>query len=288
MIQPLSGNVKINRFTDNRLILGLLLIVLLLLTAIVDDKFDKPKVVEFYDGLKTHVVKTYENDVDSFLRSQNVSLSKSDILLNSLSELLVDSMEIRLIKVSEEITIEEETINYKQLMISSNYIPDGHIIELRPGLAGLKKNYYKLTCQNSIQKSRQLLGEVICEKPVDRIILCQPGSLREAAGAAAELMSVNVTLANDLQARWKDALGDNGAMLGIALFPAGIIGENSIVEIEGYGRFIVKNEARKSSEPDAVKAAPVSTFPINIKLVMPIEISKNLSARKKNASVRLI
>lgn len=287
MIQPLSGNVKINRFTDNRLILGLLLIVLLLLTAIVDDKFDRPKVVEFYDGLKTHVVKTYENDVDSFLRSQNVSLSKSDILLNSLSELLVDLMEIRLIKVSEEITIEEETINYKQLMIVSNHIPDDHVYELRPGRAGLKKNYYKLTCQNSIQKSRQLLGEVICEKPVDRIILCQSG-LREAAGVAVELMSVNVTLANDLQARWKDALGDNGAMLGIALFPAGIIGENSIVEIDGYGRFIVKNEARKSIEPDAVKAAPVLMFPLNIKLVMPIEISKNLSARKKNASVRLI
>jgi hypothetical protein len=288
MIQPLSGNVKINRFTDNRLILGLLLIVLLLLTAIVDDKFDKPKVVEFYDGLKTHVVKTYENDVDSFLRSQNISLSKSDILLNSLSDLLVDSMEIRLIKVSEEITIEEETINFKQLVISSNYIPRDVFYELRPGRQGLKKNYYKLTRQNSIQKSRQLLGEVICEKPVDRIILCPAGYSREAAGASAGLLSVNITLSNDLQAGWNDALGDNGAMLGIALFPAGIIGENSIIEIESYGRFIVKNEARKNSEPNALKAAQPSTATLNIRLVMPGEMSKNLSARKKNARVKLI
>lgn len=289
MIQPLSGNVKINRFTDNRLILGLLLVVLLLLTAIVDDKFDKPKVVEFYDGLKTHVVKTYENDVDSFLRSQNISLSKSDILLNSLSELLVDSMEIRLIKVSEEITIEEETINYKQLMIVSIHIPAGVIYELRPGRAGLKKNYYKFTRQNSIQKSRQLLGEVICERPVDRVILCAPGSLREAAVASPAVpMTVTVTLANDLQARWKEALGDNGVMLGIAFFPAGVIGENSIVEIEGYGRFIVKNEAGKSGGQESVKAAPASALPLNIKLVMPAEMSKNLSVRKKNAALRLI
>jgi len=289
MIQPLSGNVKISRFTDNRLILCLLLIVLLLLTAIVDDKFDRPKVVEFYDGLKTHVVKTYENDVDSFLRSQNISLSKSDILLNSLSEILSDSMEIRLIKVNEEITTEEETINFKQFVISSNYIPQGVVYELRPGRQGLKKNYYKLTCQNSIQKSRRLLAEVVCERPVDRVILCHTGYSREAAGAPAKLMSVNVTLDHSQQAQWNGWLSENGAMLGIALFPAGVISENSIVEIEGYGSFIVKNDIYKNNASQAdVKAAGILPPPINVRLVMPAEISKKLSSHKRNACVRLI
>ncbi len=302
MIQPLNGNVKINRFTDNRLILVLLLIVLLLLTVIVDDKFDRPKVVEFYDGLKTHIVKTYENDVDSFLRSQNISLAKGDILMNSLSEPLADSMEIRLIKVSEEIIIEEEPLAYKKIMQLCEALAPGEIYELRPGSQGLKKNYYKVTYHNLIQKSRQLLGEVICEKPADQVILC--GKAAYAAGfenSSWQKMSFNVIVAGDKNSRWKEELKNNGAMFGIALVASKIIREGSLIEVEGYGKFIVKNDDSKTAETTEIltlshgsggethaaqPAAPQSAA--NIKLIMPENISRNLSIRKRNVKVKLI
>ncbi len=302
MIQPLNGNVKINRFTDNRLILVLLLIVLLLLTVIVDDKFDRPKVVEFYDGLKTHIVKTYETDVDSFLRSQNISLAKGDILLNSLSEPLADSMEIRLIKVSEEIIIEEEPLAYKKIMQLCEALAPGEIYELRSGAQGLKKNYYKVTYHNMIQKSRQLLGEVICEKPRDQVVLC--GKAAYAAGfetSSWQKMSFNVVVAGDKNSRWKEELKNNGAMFGIALVASKIIHEGSLIEIEGYGKFIVKNDDSRTTDAAEASAAPNGsageTHPAqtaftqsaaNIKLIMPDNISKNLTMRKRNVKVRLI
>ncbi|HBC74360.1 MAG TPA: hypothetical protein DC017_05765 [Candidatus Wallbacteria bacterium] len=289
MIQPLNGNVRVNRFTDNRLILVLLLVVLLLLTVIVDDKFDRPKVVQFYDGLKTHIIKTYENDVDSFLRSQNISLAKSDILLNSLSEPLRDSMEIRLIKVSEEIVIEEEAVNCRQVMRLSETLPPPEAYELRPGKNGVKKNYYKLTYQNSVQKSRQLLGDVVSEKPVDRIILCGREAFRSSAESLdCRPMSFNVTVAADAGGRWTEELKTNGAMLGIAMVSSKFLQEGSIVELEGYGKFIVKNDEQKMSPAPENVAGSQASGGSNIRIILPREISKNFSARKRNVKLKLI
>ncbi len=289
MIQPLNGNVRVNRFTDNRLILVLLLVVLLLLMVIVDDKFDRPKVVQFYDGLKTHIIKTYESDVDSFLRSQNISLAKSDILINSLSEPLRDSMEIRLLRVSEEIVIEDEAVNCRQVMRLSETLSPGEAYELRPGRAGVRKNYYKVTYQNSVQKSRQLLGVVFSEKPVDRILLCGRDAFRSSVESLnCQPMSFNVTVAADAGGRWKEELKNNGALLGIAMVSSKLLQEGSVVELEGYGKFIVKNDEQKMSAAQESPAGSQMAGGANIRVILPREISKNFSARKRNVKLKLI
>lgn len=288
MIQPLSGNVRVNRFTDNRLILVLMLVVLLLLTVIVDDRFDRPKVVHFYDGQKVHIVKTYETDVDSFLRSQNVSLAKGDILMNSLSEPLADSMEIRLIKVREEIAIEEETVACRQVMSLCESLAPGEAYELRRGRPGVKKNYYKITYQNSTQKSRQLLGELVSEKPSDRIIICGREAFRSSAETlACRPLSFNVTVASDGGERWAEEMKTNGALLGVALVPSRLVPEGSIVELEGYGRFVARNEEPRTAAAE-VSPTAVPSGPANIRIILPREAARNFEARRRNVRMTLI
>jgi|GEM_PF-6133152 len=288
MIQPLNGNIKVNRFGENRLILVLLLVILLLLTVILDDKFEKPKYVEFYNGLKIQIVKTYENDVDSFLRSQNISLSKCDILLNSLSEPLTDNLKIRLIKVTEDVLTEEEPVPFKQVANYSSAIAPDSVYELRAGRSGLRKNYYKITYHNGVQKSRQFLGEVNIKKPLERIILCGKNSFYSAADKSSDSrLAFNVSVVEP-DARFAKELGSSCAIMGIAIIPHDILKENTVITVEGYGNFVVKNEDAPSSGVTPAQNTSQYSSLNNMKLVVPRELAKKYSARKRNVKVCLI
>ena len=294
MIQPLNGNVKINKITDNRLIMVLLIVVFLLLGIIIDDKFVKPKKVEFIYGPKTQVIKTYENTVDSFLRRERISLAKGDILLNSLSDPITDGIKIVLIRVSEEIVCEEEKIPFSETVHVSKAVPADSLVEVCGGRSGLKKNYFKIIQQNNSQKSREYLGSVLIERPSDRILLA--GSDRRAASADVSdgsanngkdahtivdgrdlRLDVSVVSAESkkLSAGIKD-ISASGGVAGVAIARKSVLKANTIINVEGYGTFVVLND---ESAPSGVE---------DIQLVIPPGFEKFISGDKKGVKVNLI
>ncbi len=293
MIQPLNGNVKINKITDNRLIMVLLIVVFLLLGIIIDDKFVKPKKVEFIYGPKTQVIKTYENTVDSFLRRERISLAKGDILLNSLSDPITDGIKIVLIRVSEEIVCEEERVAFGETVHASKAVPADSLVEVCAGRPGLKKNYFKIIQQNNSQKSREYLGSVMIERPSDRIILA--GSDRRvsasdisdaSAGSGKDAhtfvdsrdlrLDVSVVSAENkkVSAGIKDASA-SGGVAGVAITRKSVLKANTLISVEGYGTFVVLNDEGAAGGGD-------------IKLVIPPGFEKFIPGDKKGVRVNLI
>ncbi len=264
MIQPLNGNVKISKFSENKVLLFLILIVLLLLTLILEDKIVTPKLIEFTNGNRTVLVKTFETTVDAFLRNQNITLTKGDLLTNSLSEQLVNGSKIKLIKIKEEVTEEEEEIPYKQVTHISNALSSGTQVVIAEGVNGRKKNFYKIIFHNDIQKSREFIESKITENPCDRIILKSGKSAGDSKENKGHL-EFSITILNgkiiNEQLFTKNIVPPSSSFItGTAFVKKDILIDNSLIIIEGYGTFIVKTE---SSEIPA-KLIPVSNEKMNL------------------------
>lgn len=280
MFQPLNGNIRINRFTNNRLILILLLIILIVFTLIIEDKFTNPKCIYFYDGNKLHFVRTHEETVDAFLRSMNVSLNKGDILLNSLSQNLTDSIEIRLIRVKEELDIEEEIIKFdKNIKICAD-LDDNIAYELRSGKNGKKQKYYKVVYQNDVQKIREFIDEFIIEYPCEQIIIKGNNSLDNLL---IKPFVCDAYFSNESIKNYN--LQNDNLILGIALINQNWILENSIIEVGNYGKFIVKNKSNNLNENIPIRSNNKLPY---IKLILPFNLSNKLKVKNDIVQVRLI
>lgn len=289
MIQPLNGNVKVSKFTDNKFIMWLSLVVLLLLAIIINDKLIRPKRVEFVSGLRTQVIKTSEASVDSFLRSQGVSLSKSDYLLNSLSEQLADGSKITLVRVAEDIIEEEEAIAFTETVKISHAMPAGSRVEIKKGVPGRKKNFFKIAYHNGVQKSCDLMGSRIIQPPVERVVLegAEKKEASKQAGVVRNGLSFDVVVSP-----LGSALAQGGSSLaGMAVGPelAGVavtrkdaLPENSIVYVDGFGAFIVRHEDQ--TLPPAL--APAS--PGSLRLLVPSGLAGVLPQAAKSVRVSLM
>lgn len=264
MIQPLNGNVKISKFSENKVLLFLILIVLLLLTLILEDKIVTPKLIEFTNGNRTVLVKTFETTVDAFLRNQNITLTKGDLLTNSLSEQLVNGSKIKLIKIKEEVTEEEEEIPYKQVTHISNALSSGTQVVIAEGVNGRKKNFYKIIFHNDIQKSREFIESKITENPCDRIILKSGKSAGDSKENKGHLeFSITILSGKGLNEQLfnqNTVPASSSFITGTAFVKKDILIDNSLIIIEGYGTFIVKTE---SSEIPA-KFIPASNEKMNL------------------------
>jgi len=262
----------------------LLIVVFLLLGIIIDDKFVKPKKVEFIYGPKTQVIKTYENTVDSFLRRERISLAKGDILLNSLSDPITDGIKIVLIRVSEEIVSEDEHVAFGETVHVSKAVAANSIIEVCAGRPGLKKNYFKIIQQNNSQKSREYLGSVLIERPSDRILLAgsearaSAADISDASAANRDLrldVSVVSTENKKLSTEIKDASA-SGGVAGVAITRKSVLKANTVISVEGYGTFVVLNDEGASGGSG------------DIKLIIPSGFEKFVPGDKKGVKVNLI
>jgi len=289
MIQPLNGNVKVSKFTENKYIMGLSFIVLLLLTVIVNDKLIRPKRVEFSMGSRSQIIKTSETSVDSFLRSQGIALSKSDFLLNSLSDQIVEGAKICLVRVTEDILTEEEAIPFNEIVRQSRAIPPGARVEIKKGVPGKKKNYFKVTYHNGVQKSSEPVGAKVITDASDRVILegAERKDTSRQAGVSKSGLSFDVAVSSSADTlRFGNpslsGIAVGPELSGVALSKKDALPENSIVYVDGFGAFIVRHEDQNLSS----SLSPAS--PGSLRLLVPRGMAGVLPQTAKAVKVTLM
>jgi len=95
-----------------------------------------------------------------------------------------DGMTIRVTRVEIQIETERQEIPFERRIVRDASIPEGETRLLEPGVTGIEELTYRITLEDSVQVSRQLVQKITILEPRTEVILL---------GARAEIRPVPIT-----------------------------------------------------------------------------------------------
>lgn len=139
------------------------------------------------DGLVINITEAYELDiinvddtetvwttggtVEEILAENNIAPKRDDKVTPDLDEEVTEGMEIEVIKVTEELVIEEEKIEYKTKRKKDNSLLKGYEKVIQEGKNGYVAKTYELTLENDRIAAKEKIKEEIIEEAEEEIIV---------------------------------------------------------------------------------------------------------------------
>lgn len=122
------------------------------------------------DG-KTKSYLTKAKTVKGFLKEQNISTKKKDIVTPKLTAQLKQNSKITVKRVTEKKVVITEAIKYSTKRQSSSSLSAGVTKVSVKGVNGSKNVTYKITYIDGKEKNRKKIKETVLKQPVDEVVL---------------------------------------------------------------------------------------------------------------------
>lgn len=124
----------------------------------------------YMDGKKLSI-QSAEDNVESFIKSEGLSVNKIDKVEPSINTLLSDGMEINIIRVEIKSFTESIPIDFKTIINKNSGLPNNHTKVTQEGILGEKQIITNVTYENGKEVCRNIVSENISKKPVDKTIV---------------------------------------------------------------------------------------------------------------------
>ncbi len=111
------------------------------------------------------------SNVEEALKSAGIDYTESDQINPPLYTLLIDGDEIQIVRVSEKLETEEETIPYERQVVRNESLPDGETRLIQLGKNGLKEITYRSDYEDGVEISHKLVKKVVIREAVPQIIM---------------------------------------------------------------------------------------------------------------------
>lgn len=122
------------------------------------------------DGKQTKIM-TFRETVGEALENSQVKLSKLDKIENlSLEDQIVKGMNIKVIRVIEELQTEKMPVDYKVITRQNNHLDKGQQKVIKEGKPGIREKVFKVVYEDGKQILRQLTMDKIVAAPIQKII----------------------------------------------------------------------------------------------------------------------
>lgn len=121
------------------------------------------------DG-KGLVVYTAEKTIGTVLKTEGITLKKSDIVSPEIQSSVHKNMKIAVTRIAEKTVTVTKRLAYNVLRKSDKNFDKGKVKVLRQGIDGVKESKYKVIYKDGKEVDRFLIGEAIKKPPIDKIV----------------------------------------------------------------------------------------------------------------------
>jgi uncharacterized protein YabE (DUF348 family) len=120
---------------------------------------------------KTTKVMTYKDTVKDLLQESPVKPDGNDRLEGAgLEDGISDGMELRIVRVTEKVVEETESIPYAVQRKASKRLDEGTEKVVQPGQEGMLEKLYKVVIEDGKEVSKQFLSEKVLLEPINMIM----------------------------------------------------------------------------------------------------------------------
>jgi len=184
------------------------------------------------DGKQT-VVMTYKDTVEEMLKDSPVKPEGKDRLVGAnMADKISEGMELKIIRVSESIVREKESIPYDVQKKANNKLDKGLERVVQPGEEGILEKIYRVVKEDGMEVTRQLLDEAVLKDPVSMIM--EYGTLMSRRIARGDVIRYSKVL--DVKATaYTASLKDTGKAPGHPLFgitATGIKAKKGVIAVD--------------------------------------------------------
>ncbi len=109
--------------------------------------------------------------VGEVLAAANITLNPLDRSDPPIYTVATDGAEIRIIRVEEELLIDQVVIPYEQQILRNESLPEGERRLVQPGVNGLQEITTRRVFEDGVEISNSPLKVVIVEEPVPEIVM---------------------------------------------------------------------------------------------------------------------
>ncbi len=155
----------------------------------------------FADGQTVQVELSAGSNVEGALQEAGVELGTLDRLEPPAYTLLTDQANVRVIRVEEEFTVDQEVIPYERQVLQTESLSDQEQILAQSGEAGIQEITYRHVIEDGIEISKKPVKVVVVKEPVPEVVmvglqtpftpLSIPGRLVYLLGGNAWMMEGN-------------------------------------------------------------------------------------------------
>lgn len=122
------------------------------------------------DGQETKIM-TYRDTVVEALENSPVKMSQNDRLDGvNLNDPVVKDMEIKIVRVREEIVNEEIPIPYRVVRRANNRLDEGTERTAKEGKEGIREKVFKVVFEDGKEIARELIKDGVTLLPVDKLV----------------------------------------------------------------------------------------------------------------------
>ncbi|MBM7614755.1 ubiquitin-like domain-containing protein [Alkaliphilus hydrothermalis] len=126
--------------------------------------------IQLVDGGEEKVIKTAEATVGELLKSLNIEVKSLDQVEPALDTPLKKGELVLITRVEEEFLVEEQEIPYQSITKYNDDLEQGKTKVVQEGKRGLKEVKLRLTYEDGIEVSREVVEEKVHEQAVDEVI----------------------------------------------------------------------------------------------------------------------
>lgn len=155
------------------------------------------------DGQSVDLQLPAGSNVQQALDEAGVALGKLDRIEPPAYTLLTDGASIRVIRVEEEFTIEQEIIPFERQLLQTESLPDQEALLAQSGENGIQEITYRHVTEDGVEVSRRPVKSVVVKEAVPEVIMVgiqTPFSHVEIPGRLVYLLGGNVWMMEESSA----------------------------------------------------------------------------------------
>ena len=123
------------------------------------------------DGSTAEIQVPAGSTVEKALQSAGITLETLDRVDPPSFTLLTDGGEVRVIRVTEEFTVEEAVLPFDQQTVRNESLPEGETRLVQPGVNGLQEITYRRVYEDGVEVSVSAVKVVNLQEPVAEIVM---------------------------------------------------------------------------------------------------------------------
>ncbi|MDX1436616.1 MAG: G5 domain-containing protein, partial [Anaerolineales bacterium] len=123
------------------------------------------------DGGLQEVAAEAGSTVQNALDELNIGLGNLDRVEPPAFTLLTDGMDIQVVRVEEEFTVEEVVVPFTQQVLRNESLPEGETRLIQPGVNGLEEITYRRVLEDGVEISNSRVKSTYIQEPVAEIVM---------------------------------------------------------------------------------------------------------------------
>lgn len=115
-------------------------------------------------------IQSAEDNIESMLKAENISLNDADKISPDKSTLLSDGLKIDVTRVETKTLTENVPVEFKTVIKNDSTLPNTKTKTLQDGTNGENQVVTSVVYENGKEVSRKVVSETVLKKPVDKIV----------------------------------------------------------------------------------------------------------------------